>query len=138
MVFVSRASPSNIDPFTICVYTDEASTCVETVGCFFSFFVPGRVLVELLVQPVIASPVQIDTVASTTSYGNTTVTNEVQEIVPSQPLLPFPSLIVVIELEGGERCYHHERNRWRGRRVTNILITDYFYNIGRTRDDDYW
>lgn len=102
MVFVSRASPGVVAPFTICIYTNEASTCVETVGPFFSFDVPGR-LVDI--------------------------------VIPEQ--LPLP-LVVVLDAEG-DHFTHHQRDRWHGRRVRNIMITDRWDEFIRRchSSDDY-
>lgn len=101
---------------------------------------------------------QIDTTTTTTTIGNTTVTRQVRDIIPETvtpgvipgvvpgvvpgPALPQPvyqsPIYIIIEVEGGGRCHHHERDRWFNRRVTNILITDNAYLIERQFEDDFW
>jgi len=89
MVVVSRASPGVIDPLTVCVYTTRGSVCQATVGPYYTFEVPGR-LVDIVVQ---------------------------------EPPIPLP-IAVILDLGDGNHCTHRERDRWYGRKIRNVMITN--------------
>lgn len=128
MVFVVRQTALNQLPFPVCVYTDLASTCVETYGPNMNFFVPGDRLVALT--------------TSDNLLGNPLLPyNEViQQVpyVPGQPLVPYNpyspyvadpnGLLVLVQTFDGEIFYHYERERWSNRRVRTIFIVDPSYN----------
>lgn len=156
MVFVSRATPTNPTPVVIFLSTEEASTQVETVGTFYSFFVPGRELTALVVQqggipqlpiPGVSQGLQIDTTTTSTTVGNTTVTRQVQDVLP-ESIVQYPNLmnqspcaspiIVIVETEGGDRFHYYERDRWSRRRVERILIIDSTYLFERSFNNGFW
>lgn len=138
MVYVIRQTPFNQLPFPICVYTDLASTCVETYGSNMSFLVPGSFLRGLGVGDSLVANPFVDVGIPTPL---------IQPYIPGQQLTPYGyggfdpnGVIILVETEDGDTFYHHERNRWLRRRVRSIIIADSSYNpllfssgIGRRR-----
>lgn len=112
MVFVSRATPTFAGPIGIFISTDEASTSIEMSGPLFSFTLPGHRLTALHVQPILDS-----------------------NIVGPVPISP---IVVIVEVEGYGRCHIYDRDRWFNRRITNVLITEYSYELERLREEAEW
>jgi hypothetical protein len=59
MVVVSRASPGIVDPLTVCVYTRLGALCVTTVGPYYTFEVPGRLLDIVVQEPPVPLPLAV-------------------------------------------------------------------------------